>query len=314
VPVTEDGSPSDNTDEILEQWEGMVGLSAQEGPIKTCPRCNSADCVASTIEAVKKAFWTTMFEDRNPFNLDSYTDFNGTMIERVERARAGHSSREDEGSLGNNLKNTIAGKRLFKTRLGYIGTGPPGLAVGDEIRILFDGSVPFVVRPLHNRFRWMERILKGSEKRNHCYGYPFYACEEGSWATGRRHWSAANTESPWKQPYAKEVERSKALLAWRHTSPMLHVLNFLPKSALGVYPGWPATHTVIGGAHVYGAMSHQPIVRKLCQVRQQAQINKNLGREVSTYPATRPTPAAYQSELDELEQFPEWPVDEIILA
>jgi hypothetical protein len=43
-------------------------------------------------------------------------------------------------------------RRLFKTKGGYIGTGARSLGKGDEVWILHGGSVPFILRPQHDRY------------------------------------------------------------------------------------------------------------------------------------------------------------------
>jgi hypothetical protein len=319
IPIVDDEHSSFMN--VFEQWVRMVGLhpqQVQQHLVKVCPRCKGADCMILTDQAVKKAFFKTLFEERDPLDRNSFIDFSINEFELVEAAFNGLVSRDQAESVAKNLKETIAGKRLFKTRLGYIGMGPPGILVGDEVRILFGSSVPFVVRPLRSRFRWTELILKMFEKQNHLDGYPFYACEKEPWVVRadfhllrHRYSTPSTTIIPWKQQYANEVKCSKALLAWRYSSRIFPILDFLSKCVFGLYSGWPATHTVIGGAYVYGAMSNQPIIRKMGQVDQEARTQRLRGHDVPTY---RATPSPGESDWNLLENFPNWPVDEIILT
>lgn len=41
-------------------------------------------------------------------------------------------------------------RRLYITRKGYLGLGPRSMQVGDEVWLICDAKVPFVLRPLPN--------------------------------------------------------------------------------------------------------------------------------------------------------------------
>lgn len=60
---------------------------------------------------------------------------------------------EDElinASLAQELNTSAAGRRLFVTRNGLIGLGPDWMQRGDEVWVLFGGSVPFILRPVQD--------------------------------------------------------------------------------------------------------------------------------------------------------------------
>lgn len=44
----------------------------------------------------------------------------------------------------------MASRRLFITKRGQLGLGPPSMAPGDQVVVLFGGELPFVIRPLEN--------------------------------------------------------------------------------------------------------------------------------------------------------------------
>lgn len=54
-------------------------------------------------------------------------------------------------AIGNELYESLCDMvvhaTFFVTESGYIGIGPPGTRIGDDIWVLFGGSVPFVLRP-----------------------------------------------------------------------------------------------------------------------------------------------------------------------
>ena len=84
----------------------------------------------------------------SPYCLDKYTHrlsnvvesmFNGTYSP-ISLAQLQHELDQSGGSK----------RRLFKTRSGFMGTGPRSLQAGDEIWVLYRGGLPFVLRPIDN--------------------------------------------------------------------------------------------------------------------------------------------------------------------
>ncbi|KAF1831038.1 hypothetical protein BDW02DRAFT_572447 [Decorospora gaudefroyi] len=88
----------------------------------------------------------------SPYHLDSYTKrltavvesmFNGTYSP-IGLAQLQHELNQSGGKT----------RRLFKTRRGFMGTGPRSLRVGDEVWVLHRGGLPFVLRHQANgRYR-----------------------------------------------------------------------------------------------------------------------------------------------------------------
>ncbi|KAJ4366268.1 hypothetical protein N0V83_007904 [Neocucurbitaria cava] len=95
--------------------------------------------------------WRTLLKlepSNSPYCLEKYTErltavvesmFNGTYSP-IGLAQLQHELDQSGGSK----------RRLFKTRGGFMGTGPRSLRLGDEIWILYRGGLPFVLRPQPN--------------------------------------------------------------------------------------------------------------------------------------------------------------------
>lgn len=95
--------------------------------------------------------WRTLLKlepSDSPYSLTKYTErlttvvesmFNGTYSP-IGLAQLQH---ELDQSGGKN-------RRLFKTRRGFMGTGPRSLRLGDEVWVLHRGGLPFVLRPQPN--------------------------------------------------------------------------------------------------------------------------------------------------------------------
>jgi hypothetical protein len=84
----------------------------------------------------------------SPYNLDSYSNRLTTVVESMF---SGTYSPIGLAQLQHELDQSGGRqRRLFKTRRGFMGTGPRSLRVGDEVWVLYRGGLPFVLRPLPN--------------------------------------------------------------------------------------------------------------------------------------------------------------------
>lgn len=91
--------------------------------------------------------WRTLLQlegPDSPYNVEMYRErlstvvedmFNGTYSP-IGLAQLQHEFEQSGGSM----------RRLFRTRDGYLGTGPRSLKIGDEVWILHGAGVPFVLR------------------------------------------------------------------------------------------------------------------------------------------------------------------------
>ena len=100
------------SDSIYPEWRTLLQLEPQDSPY----------CLEKYMERL-----TTVVESM----------FNGTYSP-IRLAQLQHELDQSGGKK----------RRLFKTRGGFLGTGPRSLQVGDEVWVLHRGGHPFVLRPL----------------------------------------------------------------------------------------------------------------------------------------------------------------------
>ncbi len=85
----------------------------------------------------------------SPYCLDKYTRRLTNVV--VRACSTAHIHPSGLAQLQHELDQSGGNKRrLFKTRTGFMGTGPRSLKPGDEVWVLFRGGLPFVLRPLQN--------------------------------------------------------------------------------------------------------------------------------------------------------------------
>lgn len=92
--------------------------------------------------------WRTLFSlepTGSAFSLESYKKRLASVVEEMFN---GTYSSVGLAQLQHELDQSGGKKRrLFRTRLGYLGTGSRSLQPGDEVWILHRGGLPFVLRP-----------------------------------------------------------------------------------------------------------------------------------------------------------------------
>lgn len=95
--------------------------------------------------------WRTLLQlepIESPYNYRSYKQRLATVVESMFNGKyspIGLAQLQHEFDQSGGTK-----RRLFKTRIGYLGTGPRSLRQDDEVWILNGGGAPFVLRRLPN--------------------------------------------------------------------------------------------------------------------------------------------------------------------
>jgi hypothetical protein len=99
--------------------------------------------------------WRTLLELEPPESPYCYKNYKTRLAIVVERMFNGTYSPIDLAQLQHEIDQSGGKKRrLFKTTLGYLGTGPRSLRRDDEVWILHGGGAPFVLRRLpHGNYR-----------------------------------------------------------------------------------------------------------------------------------------------------------------
>ncbi|PSN66868.1 hypothetical protein BS50DRAFT_600482 [Corynespora cassiicola Philippines] len=93
--------------------------------------------------------WNTLLDlepPTSPYSLARYKKRLGTVVESMFNGTyspIGLAQLQHEFDQSGGRR-----RRLFSTRLDYLGTGPRSLQEGDEVWILHGGNVPFVLRPV----------------------------------------------------------------------------------------------------------------------------------------------------------------------
>jgi hypothetical protein len=95
--------------------------------------------------------WQTLLSLETPDSPYSLQKYKERLTSVVESMFNGSYSPMQLAQLQHELDQSGGKKRrIFKTKGGYMGTGPRSLQAGDEVWILHGGGLPFVLRPLPN--------------------------------------------------------------------------------------------------------------------------------------------------------------------
>lgn len=93
----------------------------------------------------ENAFWRTMIGDLVT------AEFPRRRAEHLDSQLVSEFYKNGESSeILTSLSCMIVNQAFFVTREGYIGIGPPDMARGDEVWVLFGGKVPFILRSTGN--------------------------------------------------------------------------------------------------------------------------------------------------------------------
>lgn len=122
----------------------------------------SAQFISLTNKEMEEAIWRTMIGDRYPFErpapkvlgehcrrwLGELESLNGSKTDLHSRWLVGDLSPSSQEAIAwmEAFEKCAAGRRLFVTARGFIGMGPPGATVDDEVVLIFGAATPFVVR------------------------------------------------------------------------------------------------------------------------------------------------------------------------
>jgi hypothetical protein len=131
--------PLRETQKAIKQWRQLAHTTFEESFTSKIHR-----------RSWNEAFWRTMAGD-----LIFYTDipcerassFHRLLFEEFLRADDPELL-DDEGEIYNTYSCNIVNQAFFITEKGYMGTGPPDIAAGDEIWVLLGSTVPFVLRSI----------------------------------------------------------------------------------------------------------------------------------------------------------------------
>lgn len=96
------------------------------------------------------AFFKTLTGDMLRLDLRFPDSRQQNVYHILQSMARGELEGELNTSLAQELKTSVAGRKLFITRKGRIGLGPCWMQKGDEVWVLFGGAVPFVLRPIQN--------------------------------------------------------------------------------------------------------------------------------------------------------------------
>ena len=169
-PVMRDTTNGIKIMEVLTEWQSLVGIKGPEKKHNTPRNCtfyNRGSCTQSTVDDRREAFLRTLIENivaLRPNETQSFSTADADDLEKLGDLLAWgetHPERfqvdlvdEEFAQVYQFLMAITFNRRFFITSEGFYGLGPPETSVGDEVRIIFGSTVPFVVRPVHSLFIW----------------------------------------------------------------------------------------------------------------------------------------------------------------
>lgn len=123
----------------------ILGSSYLDSAIAAALFCRSImPNVSASVESLpdeEKLLWGGL--------LDTFYDSEKILLEEALSALEIATSIEGQEDLfAAGFQNGAIGRQFFVTSSGHMGVGPPDMTYGDEVAILFGGSIPFAVRPL----------------------------------------------------------------------------------------------------------------------------------------------------------------------